>query len=202
MEAYQNEEYHAPKRYTVEEYRSWSTEPRYELIDGAAYMMSLPTARHQDILGALLAEFRIWLRGKTCRAFSDLDVVFGKRTVVRPDIIVVCDQSKLTKGHGCHGVPDIVIEILSPGTERVDFIRKMTLYMDNSVGEYWIVDPKDQIVIIYTPNAPVRSYGMDDTIQTPILEGFSLEMNVLFSDIMPDETEDQIAVPPPIVGVP
>ncbi|MDE6386850.1 MAG: Uma2 family endonuclease [Lachnospiraceae bacterium] len=67
---------------------------------------------------------------------------------VEPDISVICDRDKLDE-KGCHGAPDWVIEIVSPSSKRMDYVRKCTLYEETGVREYWIVDAKRQIVTVY-----------------------------------------------------
>jgi Uma2 family endonuclease len=71
------------------------------------------------------------------------------RDYLEPDIVVVCDPDKLKKGDGCHGAPDLVMEIVSPNSASHDYIRKPAAYSDAGVKEYWIVDPDNGIINVY-----------------------------------------------------
>ena len=74
--------------------------------------------------------------------------LFGGRNYVEPDLSVVCKPDKLDE-KGCHGAPDWVIEITSPSNKIMDYGRKLSLYQENGVREYWIIDPKQKFVTIY-----------------------------------------------------
>ena len=115
-----DEEFDENRRYTYADYLTWEGPQRYELLGGEAFMMSSPSVAHQALLMGLSLDFGNWLQGKPCRVFAaPLDVrLFPKedksdRTVVQPDLLVVCDESKLDKG-SVNGPPDMIIEIFSP----------------------------------------------------------------------------------------
>src|SRR5665647_2743669 len=121
---------------------------RWELINGQAYNMTpAPSRRHQEISGQLHTLFNNYLRGKTCRIYAaPFDVRLPQMqesyeqtsTVVQPDLVVVCDKTKLDQ-QGCKGSPDLVMEITSPSTFQKDLKEKFNLYERVSVLEYWIV---------------------------------------------------------------
>ena len=107
-------------------------------------------------------------------------------TVVQPDIVVICDQSKLDK-QGCNGAPDIVIEILSPGNSKRETKDKFDLYEASLVKEYWIIDPMRPVVTLYTLNAEdkyigSRPYTEGDLINSTVLEDFSIAVSDIFVD--------------------
>ncbi len=81
---------------------------------------------------------------------SPVDVQLDKddKTMAQPDVFLVCDQSKNT-GRCIYGAPDMVIEVTSPSTRKRDFGKKLGKYVDAGVREYWIVDVKNQKVIVY-----------------------------------------------------
>jgi len=146
-------------RYTYREYASWPEEERWELIEGVAWSMcAAPSPSHQRVLGDLYEVFRTAARGSGCEPlFAPLDVflfanseadVDDADTVVQPDLIVVCDDSRVTR-RGYAGAPAIVIEILSPYTLTKDITVKRDLYERSGVAEYWLVDPGNQSVMIY-----------------------------------------------------
>lgn len=129
-------------RYSWEEYKAWDDDERWELIDGKPYNMSpAPRPRHQHLVTNLSAEFRSFFKGRTRTPFvSPIDVKFSDWDVVQPDPVVVCDQDIITDTH-IDGAPSLVIEILSPSTEKKDRHQKLDLYAANGVKEYWIVQP-------------------------------------------------------------
>ena len=142
------------KSYTEEDYYSLPENVRAELVDGQIYYMAAPSRIHQKILNFLNIEISLYIRSKkgTCKVypapfavklFADND-----KTIVEPDITVICDPKKLTD-RGCTGAPDWIIEIISPSTASYDYIRKLNLYADAGVKEYWIVNPIEKSVYVY-----------------------------------------------------
>jgi Uma2 family endonuclease len=152
--------------YCYGDYLTWPDDSRYELIDGQAYAMSpAPDLAHQDIAGEIYRQAANSLAGKSCRAFiAPVDVRLPKYneadqqidTVVQPDVLVVCDSSKLDR-RGIRGAPDWIVEVLSPGTASHDQIRKRLLYEQSGVKEYWLVHPTDRLLTIYRLNG--TEYG-------------------------------------------
>lgn len=146
------------ERHTYGDYLKWPEDARYELIDGAAYLMApAPTLDHQDVVGEIYFQLRQVLSGKPCRAFiAPVDVRLPKAdeaderidTVVQPDVLLVCDPRKLDR-RGVRGAPDLVIEVLSPTTASHDHQRKRQVYERAGVREYWLVHPIDRMLIIY-----------------------------------------------------
>lgn len=145
--------------HTYADYCSWPDDVRYELIDGVAYAMGpAPVRRHQGVLLELARQVANTLEGSPCRPYiAPFDVRLPKAdevdddvdTVVQPDLVVICDRTKLDD-KGCRGAPDWVVEVLSPSTAGHDQILKRALYERVGVREYWLVHPVDRIVIIYT----------------------------------------------------
>lgn len=145
--------------YTYGDYAQWSDDARWELIDGAPFCMSpAPNDAHQSISGDLFAAIYNRLEGKPCRVFAapfDLLLPDGDepdakvKNVFQPDLLVVCDRKKRT-GRAVRGAPDLVVEILSPSTSMMDFVRKKDIYERHGVPEYWIVDPESEEVAVLT----------------------------------------------------
>jgi len=192
-------------RHTYADYLKWPEKEgeRWELIDGKAYMMAGANWHHQQIVGEMLFQIMAYLRDKKCKVFSDLDTRpeakedLSDETVVRPDIVVVCDTSKLSadgKG-GINGVPDFIIEVLSPSTAKHDKIRKFEKYKSTGVREYWIVDPETRSVDVYifeNGNSTIHKYcvpGPDDTgmenisskIKVSIFENCIIDLEKVFA---------------------
>jgi len=179
------------ENYTYADYCTWDDGERWELIDGVAYAMSpAPSWVHQDISAAFVELIREFLRDKPCKVFHApfdvrLNADAGDDTVVQPDIVVICDRSKLS-GTGCKGAPDMVIEILSPSTARHDRIRKLNEYRRAGVREYWIVDPDTKTVsvhILENGRYYVANYSDEDTVDVTVLNGCAIDLAEVFSEI-------------------
>ncbi len=165
------------KRYTVDDIYNLPEGIRAELIDGEMYMMAAPGTRHQEISGFLYANIYNYIRAQRgdCKAFPAPFAVFlnnDNKTYVEPDISVICDKSKLD-GRGCNGAPDWVIEIVSPGSRSMDYLKKLVKYMNAGVREYWIVDPENNRVMVYSfeKNGDLGIYSFDDEIPVGIYDG-------------------------------
>ena len=164
--------------YTEEDYYNLPENVRAELIDGQIYYMSAPSRIHQEILMFLSNTIFNYLNSKkgpckvypapfAVKLFEDDD-----KTVVEPDISVICDPNKLTD-RGCTGAPDWIVEIISPSTSSHDYIRKLNLYAKAGVKEYWIIDPRTGKVFVYyldQADVNVDSYTFQDKIKVNIYD--------------------------------
>ncbi|HBP37628.1 MAG TPA: type II toxin-antitoxin system Phd/YefM family antitoxin [Clostridiales bacterium] len=146
------------KRITYEEFLkiTENNEERYEYIDGEIYLMSSPGMTHQLILANLNDRLFNWFRGKKCRVFSaPFDVTLTNdelksKNVVEPDLLISCDYQEQRDANDRYtGIPDLVIEILSPHTRSMDLVKKLNVYLSGGIGEYWVVDPRDRKVILF-----------------------------------------------------
>ena len=138
------------KKFTYADYQSWPDDERWEIINGHAYAMTpAPSVRHQKIVGRLYVKLENSLSGKTCIPFiAPTDVVLDEFNVIQPDILVVCDQGKITQAN-IQGPPDLVIEVISPSTTLKDRREKKALYERFGVLEYILVYPEEGIVERY-----------------------------------------------------
>ena len=175
--------------YTFADCLTWPENERIELIDGEAVMMSPPSTVHQKISGELFRQLANFLEGKKCEVFSapfgvrlfekDGDSPENVDTMVEPDISVICDRDKLDR-HGCKGAPDLIVEILSPSTQRRDRLIKLELYQRAGVREYWLVSPEEQTVqvLLFTNGLllPRELYKKGDVAKVNVLEGCFLEL--------------------------
>lgn len=163
--------------YTEEDYYSLPETIRSELIDGRFYDMSAPGRIHQEILMELAGTIRNHIRSKngTCKVYPAPFAVClfnDRKTVVEPDISVICDPGKLTD-RGCDGAPDWIVEIVSPGNPGHDYVRKLNLYLEAGVREYWIVDPQEKQVVVYLLDKTrfkMTSYSFRDNIKVRIYD--------------------------------
>jgi Uma2 family endonuclease len=184
------------ERYNYADYREWPDQERWELIEGIAYDMSpAPSRKHQKILGELHRQISTFLLDKTCDVYmAPFDVRFpGQdereeeiKTVLQPDISVICDPAKLDE-KGCLGSPDLIIEIVSPATVQKDMREKLYIYEKFGVKEYWIIHPVDQILMVFKL-LPGNKYGRPDTfssqdqVKVGILPGLTINLTTVFKD--------------------
>ena len=170
---------------TMDEYEALPEDRRAEVFEGQIYDMASPSQLHQAILTELLVSIRNYLRQKNskCHVFpAPFDVKLSNKplTVVQPDLMVVCDKNKLD-GKRCNGAPDFIIEIVSPGSQTDDYIRKLYYYKNAGVREYWIVDPRRKTVTVnyFEGNMLNVQYSFDSTIKVNIYD----DLYINFSDI-------------------
>ena len=129
------------KVYTEDDYYSLPEDVRAELIEGQLiYNQAAPSTIHQMLLSELHTVINNYIKSKggSCRVFTApfaFRLRKNKKTIVEPDISVICDRSKLTD-KGCTGAPDWIIEIISPNNPGHDYIRKLNLYAEAGVREY------------------------------------------------------------------
>ena len=129
---------------TYKDYKKIPDDIHCELIDGIIYMMDSPDEMHQWISRNLITQLDNQLQGKKCTPYYEFDVRLfftqdeSDLTTVRPDIIVVCDESKVRGKKNCEGPPDFIIEIVSESSENRDFGSKKQEYEKAGIKEYWI----------------------------------------------------------------
>lgn len=181
------------ERYTLADVLTWDETERVELIDGAPVMMAPPSRIHQKISAELGRQLGNYLEGKKCEVYAAPFAVrlfekAGDRpedvdTLVEPDLSVICDPGKLDD-MGCKGAPDLIIEILSPSTQRHDRLTKYNLYERAGVREYWIVDPESktvQVSVLDGGRYRVREvYTAGDIAKVNVLDGCFIELARVF----------------------
>lgn len=143
------------RRYSYGDYRQWLDEECWELWDGIPRAMSpAPGQAHQTLVVEIIYQFRSQMEGLKCRGFvAPLDVLLPEgeeaddcvRTVVQPDVLVVCSPEKLTP-RGCRGAPDLVVEVASPSSAAADLRGKLEIYEKHGVPEYWVVLPEARVL--------------------------------------------------------
>ncbi len=137
--------------YTIDDYYALPDDVRVELIDGKYYDLASPTVQHQRLVARLWAQIDDFIRSKggKCEALmSPLDVRLDldDKTIVQPDVMIVCDPKKTEEGKRVEGAPDFVAEVFSPSTARKDFTLKYWKYKNAGVKEYWMIDPENKSV--------------------------------------------------------
>src|SRR5690625_4113939 len=180
-------------KYSYADYLTWAEGERVELIDGEIFNMSpAPSRRHQQILGELSTAFSVFLRDKECEVyFAPFDVrLFAENkqdedvdNVVQPDLSVVCDQTKLDD-KGCNGSPDLIIEVLSPSSIKMDRWTKYRLYEKAGVREYWLVDPVNEsleVHLLIDDHYDFQGvFTKEDTVSVHVLPDLELDLNKIF----------------------
>jgi Uma2 family endonuclease len=182
--------------FTYGDYLKWDDDERWELIDGVAYNMTpAPSRFHQQVSGELLFQLISHLRNTSCKVYAapfDVRLPEGDesdettRTVVQPDISVICDPTKLDD-KGCKGSPDLIVEILSPATARKDAKEKFLRYERAGVREYWIADPVGKIITVYLLSdaglfGRPTVYGVEERIKVGVLDGLEIGLQSVFSE--------------------
>ena len=173
-------------RYTFADYKKWDSGVRYEFIDGIPYAMAAPSPFHEYIKSEITRQIGNFLSGKPCRVYGSAAVRLNAEsyddTHFEPDIVVVCDQSKV-KGDSIVGAPDLVVEILSPTTSRCDRGVKYERYQAFGVREYWIVNPEDQSVqthVLHGGKYDMTFYADVETVPVYIFEGCRIDLKTVF----------------------
>ncbi len=163
--------------YTVDDYRALPDDQRVELIDGYFYDMAAPTFGHQSIGGEIYRQIANFImeRGGACRPFIapvDVQLDCDDRTMVQPDVGIVCDPSKIQQ-FGIYGAPDFLVEVLSPSTKKKDLTLKLAKYMEAGVREYWTVDITQQRLLVYFFESEVYPviYSFEKPVPIGIYDG-------------------------------
>lgn len=167
---------------------------RMELINGEIYLLSSPNMGHQEILGGLHLIFNEYFKGKKCRVFlAPFDVHFRKKDfkepdVMQPDVLVACDvEGNVNKKGKYMGTPTLVVEILSDSTRSKDLIDKLNTYRLSGVKEYWVIDPKQEQILLYEFSDceidRFLTFGKGSIAQSIVFTGLSADVGELFGRI-------------------
>ena len=167
--------------YTTDDLDKIPDEIRVELIDGVIYDLASPTSVHQDIVGTVYMMMKMYAlhQSHDCMPYiAPLDVQFdhSRKTRVQPDLIVVCADDEYDQQSDIMPdtqAPDFIMEVLSPSTKRKDMLIKLNTYFRAGVKEYWMVDPDEEIVIVYDfrNNILDKRYTFNDEIPVAISDG-------------------------------
>ncbi len=156
--------------YSYADYLTWQFTELVELLRGKVMRrMSAPADPHQAVVGALHFQFYNHLQRQSCQVrVAPYDVRLARRgttadqairTVVQPDVCVICDPAKI-EYRGCLGAPDLIVEVLSPGTSTRDWQDKYDLYEENGVGEYWIAEPLARNLSVFVLDGDTARYRL------------------------------------------
>jgi Uma2 family endonuclease len=180
--------------YTYADYLTWNFKERLELFRGKIFKMSpAPNRNHQTISARIYLTFANVFKKNSCNVYyAPFDVRLVKTktkdekvvTVVQPDLCIICDEDKLDD-RGCNGAPDLVVEILSPGNTQKEMGVKFDLYEENEVKEYWLVDPSEKTVLIYTLQnkkyVGLKPFIIEDVLKSPLFPALKFKVKDIFS---------------------
>lgn len=186
--------------FTYADYLRWNFKEQLELIRGRIFKKcAAPSLTHQSVVLNIANALSRYVAGQPCKVYlAPADVrLKGKqfkdkpctdeqiRTVVQPDVCVVCDASKLKDTRFIDGPPDLVIEVLSPGNTKTENQFKLKLYEENGIREYWVVMPGYNNIMVFMPDEqglygkPVY-YEIDEVIGSEVLPGFYVKLSDIF----------------------
>ena len=178
----------AKKKYTYQDYLKTPDDQRYELIEGELSMTPAPKIGHQRISIKLASRMTLYAEEKGLGEVLDApcDVYLDEETVVQPDILFISKENQgiIDYKDGILGAPDLIVEVISPGSFAIDRFDKKRAYEKAGVREYWLVDPNNLSVEIYKNGgqqfelAQVASEA--GKVQSTILEGFEVDIQSLF----------------------
>lgn len=174
-------------KFTYEDYRNAPEDKRYELIDGDLLLIPSPKTYHQKISIRLVTLIWECISTRSLGEFlcAPFDVVLSNFDVLQPDILFVSNERiHIVTEDNVQGGPDLVIEILSPGTEERDRTFKRSLYARHGVREMWMVSPEAKTVEIYRLTQQglelSETYSQNDVLTTPLIEGLHLNLSEVF----------------------
>lgn len=174
--------------YTTKDIYELPEGQRAELIDGTIYDMAPPSRLHQKISTRLTSSIDRYILDNNgqCEVYAAPFAVFlneDDKNYVEPDVSVICDSNKLDD-KGCNGAPDWIIEIVSPSSQRMAYMTKLFKYRTAGVREYWIVDPTQERVQVYSFGIPedFMQYSFEEEIPAGIYPGFKINIAELLKN--------------------
>lgn len=175
-------------KFTVDDYLTTPPGKRYQLLDGEMILAPAPTDKHQAIVGGFLVALHQFVtRNKLGQVrVSPYDVALSNYDVAQPDVLLVSNErAHIITAANIQGAPDLVIEVLSPSTERHDRGYKRVLYGRSSAREYWLVDPETETAEVLVESSPGlvnhATFNRPDTLTSPLLPELGVSLEQIFS---------------------
>ena len=170
------------KEWTINDYLQLEEGLPTQLIDGKLIMSPIPTTKHQRTLKNLFLLIEKMMQGETF--FSPIDLYLGGKDVFQPDLVYVSASSKdIITDRGIEGVPELIAEIISPSNSFIDRNTKKKKYLKAGIQEYWIVDPANETLEIYTPedeDNPRLYLARDGKVTSSISKTIHFDLEELF----------------------
>ncbi len=176
-------------KFTVADYMSAPEDKRYQLLDGEMIVAPSTTDKHQAVVGEIFVALHQFVTANSLGLvrIAPYDVVLSSNDVAQPDVLFVSNRrSHIVTAANIQGAPDLIVEVLSPGTQHYDRGYKRTLYARHGVREYWLVDPEPETVEVLVEGGeagltPAATYSRAETLESPLLPGFSLNLTQILS---------------------
>ena len=161
---------------------------RYEIIDGLLFAEPSPRRAHQKVVGNLFAILHAHVRAHGLGEVyvAPFDVILDPRTTVEPDLVFVAgERLDIIAERGVEGAPDLLVEVLSPGTARRDRVRKLNAYSRHGVRHYWLIDPEAKTVeafeLVEGAYRLAAAVGGDDELRPGVFPGLAISLPSLFA---------------------
>lgn len=172
---------YSKKKISLHEFNNIETkdELKYELIDGFVLMSPRPNYRHQEVMGSLYLEIGNFLKGKLCKVFTESELEINDEVLI-PDLSIICGLEN-SNFQRYKKPPEIVIEILSPGSQYTDTFTKLYKYELFGVQEYWTVDPKNESITIFNfQNKTNTTYNKSEKLTSPFFGDLVISLSDIF----------------------
>ena len=120
----------------------------YEIVNGRANIVARPDLNHLTISFNVGKVFERFIDNQACRMFIEADLHLGEGYILIPDVMIICDKDK-RKGGAVYGAPDLIVEVISPSSVKLDLSVKKDIYEQQGVKEYWLIYPESRMITIY-----------------------------------------------------
>lgn len=176
------------KRLTTTYYKLLPEGAPYQLIEGELIITPAPNPRHQIISANIFEKVRVLTKGLGVCLYSPVDVYLDDENAFQPDVVFISNNRRdIIKEDGIYGVPDLVIEILSPSTASYDLKEKFGVYERSGVKEYWIVDPEVNSVEVYFNEhgrfSLIQKAERTGNVKSLILKDVEIALYEIFSEL-------------------
>lgn len=152
---------------------------KYELIDNILFMSPRPNYKHQEIMGNLYLEIGNYLKGKPCKVFTEAELQLDDNVII-PDISIICGLEN-TDFQRYKEAPELVIEILSDSSRYTDGFTKLNKYEKFGVKEYWIANPKTEIITIYNfENNTIIEFTKSEILKSSLFSDLKINLRNIF----------------------
>lgn len=187
MKEYKTYDDDPSKIWTVEEFLQLEeSKTPCELIHGKVFMSPAPAPFHQIVLGNFYEILRREAKKNGGTAFfAPVDLYIDDTNVFQPDLMYIsaAKQGIITE-RGIKGVPDLIVEIISPSNVYIDRTVKKKRYLDMGVSEYWLLSPTKKWLKIYTPetgeDTPKVEFFKEGQVASEVLTGLKFDLEILF----------------------